>query len=124
MSASYIDEEKKMEDGIINVSELKTGQKFTLEFGNPEPIFTKLEEPKKFTMEDWFEDEVEVYIIEDKIEEDEPLHYAFEPMTLEEGMKRNEGKFGKYLVMRDFFGRVVSGIEMSEEEEETEEAEA
>lgn len=106
-----------MEDGIINISELKTGQKFTLEIGSREPIFTKLEEPQKFTMEDWLEDEVEIYIVEDKIEEDEPLHYAFEPMTLEEGMQRNEGKFGKYLVMRDFFGRVVEGIEMHEEEE-------
>ena len=111
-----------MEDGIINISELKTGQKFMLEFGNPEPIFTKLEEPNKFTMEDWFEDEVEVYIVEDKIEEDKPLHYAFEPMTLEEGMKSNEGKFGKYLVMRDFFNRVVSSIEMLEEEKEEKEA--
>ena len=112
-----------MEDGIINISELKTGQKFTLEFGNPEPIFTKLEEPHKFTMEDWYEDEVEVYIIEDKIEKGEPLHYAFEPMTLEEGMKRNEGKFGKYLVMRDFFDRTVDSIEISEGEEEADEAE-
>ena len=112
-----------MEDGIINISELKTGQKFTLEFGGPEPTFTKLEEPHKFTMEDWFEAKVEVYIIEDKIEEGELLHYAYEPMTLEEGMKRNEGKFGKYLVMRDFFDRVVDGIEMLEEEEEADEAE-
>jgi hypothetical protein len=115
-----------MEDGIINISELKTGQKFTLEFGTPEPTFTKLDEPQKFLMEDWFEDGVEIYIIEDKIEEDEILHYAFEPMTLEEGIKRNEGKFGKYLVMRDFFGRAVEGIEMLEEEakEEQEEAES
>ena len=112
-----------MEDGIINISELKTGQKFTLEFGTPEPTFTKLDEPQKFLMEDWFEDGVEIYIIEDKIEEDKLLHYAFEPMTLEEGMKRNEGKFGKYLVMRDFFDRVVGGIEMLEEEEEADEAE-
>ena len=112
-----------MEDGIINISELKTGQKFTLELGSREPIFTKLEEPHKFTMEDWFEDEVEIYIIEDKIEEDEPLHYALEPMTLEEGMKRNEGKFGKNLVMRDFFGREVEGMEMIEEEQEPEEVE-
>jgi len=106
-----------MEDGIINISELKTGQKFTLEFGSLEPIFTKLEEPHKFTMEDWLEGEVEVYLIEDKIEEDEPLHYAFESMTLEEGIKRNEGKFGKYLEMYDFFGRSVESIEMEEEAE-------
>ena len=110
-----------MEDGIINISELKTGQKFTLEFGSREPIFTKLEEPHKFTMEDWFEDEVEVYIIEEQIKEDELLHYAFEPMSLQEGKQRNEGKFGKDLVMYDFLGRVVEGIEMEEEEEEEEE---
>ncbi|RLA41606.1 MAG: hypothetical protein DRR42_24495 [Gammaproteobacteria bacterium] len=111
-----------MEDGIINIAELKTGQKFTLEFGTPEPTFTKLEEPQKFTMGDWFQNEVEVYIIEDKIAVDEPLHYAFEPMTMEEGMKRNEGKFGKDLVMRDFFNRAVESIEMLEEEAKADEA--
>ena len=75
-------------------------------------------------MEDWFEDEVEVYIMEDQIEEDEPLHYAYEPMSLEEGMKRNEGKFGKNLVMYDFIGRVVEGIEMDDEEDAEEEADS
>jgi len=109
-----------MEDDVITISELKTGQKFTLDMGLREVVFTKLEEPKKFNMEDWFEDEREVYLMEDKIEEDEPLHYAYEPMTLEEGMKRNEGKFGKNLVMYDFIGRVVEGIEMDDEEEESE----
>jgi len=109
-----------MEDDAITISELKTGQKFTLDMGLREVVFTKLEEPKKFTMEDWFEDEREVYLMEDRIEEDEPLHYAYEPMTLEEGMKRNEGKFGKNLVMYDFIGRVVEGIEMDDEEEESE----
>lgn len=107
-----------MEDGIIEISELKTGQKFTLDIASREAIFTKLEEPKKFHVEDWFEEEAEIYIMEDKIEEDEPLHYAFEPMTLAEGMKRNEGKFGKNLVMWDFLGREVEGIEMDEEDEE------
>ncbi|OOZ37482.1 hypothetical protein [Solemya velesiana gill symbiont] len=106
-----------MEDGIIVISELKTGDKFTLDMDIREVILTKLDEPKKFTMEDWFENEVEIYIMEDQIEEDEPLHYAFEPMTLEEGMSRNKGKFGKDLVMHDFIGRVVEGIEMEEEEE-------
>jgi hypothetical protein len=109
-----------MEDGVINVSELKTGQKFTLDMGLREVIFTKQEEPKKFLMEDWFENEVEIYIMEDQIEEDEPLHYAFEPMTLAEGEERNKGKFGKNLVMRDFIGRVVEGIEMDDGEEEAE----
>ena len=107
-----------MEDGTIEISELKTDQQFTLDICNHEVILTKLGEPKKFTIEDWFEDEIEVYIMEDQIKEDEPLHYAFEPMTLQEGKKRNEGKFGKDLVMYDFIGRVVEGIEMDEEEEE------
>ncbi len=106
-----------MEDGIINISELKTGQQLTLDISSHEVILTKLEEPHKFNMEDWFEDEREVYIIEDQIEEEGPLHYAFEPMSLQEGMKRNEGKFGKDLVMYDFLGRMVEGIEMEEEDE-------
>ena len=101
-----------MDDGIIKISELKTGQQLTLDICSHEVILTKLEEPHKFTMEDWFEDEVEVYIIEDQIKEDEPLHYAFEPMSLQEGKQRNEGKFGKNLVMYDFLGRVVEGIEI------------
>jgi len=109
-----------MEDGIINISELKNGQQFTLDICTHEVILTKLEEPHKFTMEDWFEDDVEVYIIENQIKEDEPLHYAFEPMSLQEGKQRNEGKFGKDLVMYNFLGRVVDGIEMEDEEEEKE----
>ena len=106
-----------MEDDVIDISELKTGQKFTLDMGLREVVFTKLEEPKKFSMEDWFEKTVDVYIMEDRIEEDEPLHYAYEPMTLAEGTERNKGKFGKDLVMWDFIGRVVEGIEMDEETE-------
>jgi hypothetical protein len=112
-----------MEEEIVTISELKPGQKFTLDIANHEAIFTKLEEPRKFSVEDWFEDEVEIYILDDRIEEDEPLHYAFEPMTLEEGKRRNKGKFGKDLVMHDFLGRVVEGIEMEEEEGQTEGAE-
>ena len=106
-----------MEDGIINISELKTGQQFTLDICSHEVILTKLDEPHKFSMEDWFEAKAEVYIMEDQIEEDKPLHYAFEPMSLQEGKQRNEGKFGKDLVMCDFLGRVVDGIEMEDEEE-------
>ena len=106
-----------MEDGVINISEMKTGQKVTLEFGSLEPILTKLDGSNKFSMEDWYEDEVEIYIVEDKIEEDKPLHFGFKPMTLEEGLKSNEGKFGKDLVMRDFFGRSVESIEFAEAEE-------
>lgn len=113
-----------MEDDVINIAELKTGQQFTLDFGVSEVDFTKLEEPKKFKMKGWLPRTTEVYIMEDQIEEDEPLHYAYEPMSLEEGMKRNEGKFGKNLVMYDFIGRVVEGIEMDDEEDAEEEADS
>ncbi len=106
-----------MEDGIIDISALKAGQQFTLDIANHEVILTKLEEPRKFTIEDWFPDEAEVYIIESQIEEDKPLHYAFKPMSLEEGLRLNKGKFGKDLVMYDFLGREVEGIEMEEKEE-------
>ncbi|MCP3867824.1 MAG: hypothetical protein GY703_06965 [Gammaproteobacteria bacterium] len=103
-----------MEDGVINIAELKTGQQFTLDICSHEVILTKLDEPHKFTMEDWFESEAEVYLVEDQIKEDEPLHYAFEPMSLQEGKQRNKGKFGRNLVMHDFLGRVVEGIEMED----------
>ncbi|MCP3670444.1 MAG: hypothetical protein GY814_08410 [Gammaproteobacteria bacterium] len=106
-----------MEDGIINVSELKAGQQFTLDIASHEVVLTKLEEPNKFTMGDWFTDEVEIYIIESQIEEDKPLHYALKPMSLEEGLRLNKGKFGKDIVMHDFLGREVEGIEMEEAEE-------
>lgn len=76
-----------MEDGIIDISELKTGQQLTLDIASREVILAKLEEP---------------------------LHYAFKPMSLQEGMKRNEGKFGKDLVMYDFLGRPMEGIEMED----------
>jgi hypothetical protein len=45
-------------------------------------------------------------------------------MSLEEGMKRNEGKFGKDLVMDDFLGREVEGIGIEEGEQEEEKEEA
>jgi hypothetical protein len=111
-----------MEDGVVNISELQTGQKITLDICSHEVILTKLDEPQKFTIEDWFPDEAEIYIMEEQIEEDAHLHYAFKPMTLAEGEKLNEGKFGKNLVMHDFLGRVVDGIEMEEEDDEEAEA--
>ncbi|ABK43038.1 hypothetical protein Mmc1_0513 [Magnetococcus marinus MC-1] len=114
----------EMEEGIIELDQVKPGTKITIEFGNLEPALTKLDEPKKFLMEDWGEDEKEIYILEDRIEEDEPLHYALEPMTLEEGLKRNEGKFGLDRVMWDFLGREVGGFEVEEPEEDEDEEEA
>jgi len=107
-----------MDVETVDIAELKTGQKVNLDIGNREVTLTKLAEPQKFSMEGWKEDEVDIYIMESQIEEDEPLHYAFQPMSLEEGLKRNEGKFGKDLVMFDFLAREVEGIEMEDEEED------
>ena len=103
----------------IEVAKIKVGQSVTLEFGNKEPILTKLEEPRKFKMEDWYEEEREIYILEEVIEEDEPLHFSFEPFdSLQAGLKANgSAKFGQDLKVMDFLGRVVEGIEMEEEEE-------
>ncbi len=103
----------------IEISKLKPGQTVTLEFGNKEAILTKLEDPRKFKLEDWYEDEREVYLLEDVIEEDEPLHYSLEPMeSLDSALRADRGKFGKDRKVLDFLGRTVDGIEMEEEEEE------
>ncbi|MBF0145741.1 MAG: hypothetical protein HQL84_07440 [Magnetococcales bacterium] len=103
----------------VDIASIKPGTKITLEFGNKEVILTRLEEPRKFTMEDWFEEEAEIYLLEDTIEEDEPLHYSLEPVTDPKMvLSRNEGAFGIKSDIRDFLGRVVGGIEMEEEEEE------
>ncbi len=109
----------------IEVTKMKVGQSVTLEFGNKEPILTKLAEPRKFKMEDWYEEEREVYILDDIIEEDEPLHFSFEPFeSLEAGLKADGGVFGQDKKVLDFLGRPLDGFEMEEEEEEEEVAEA
>ncbi|MBF0133824.1 MAG: hypothetical protein HQL75_14725 [Magnetococcales bacterium] len=106
----------------VEIAQLKPDQKVTLEFGEKEVILTKLEEPRKFNMEDWFEDETEVYILEDVIEEDEPLHYSLEPVANPAAMlASNKGVFGVKTNIFDFLGRVVGSIEMEEAEEEEEE---
>jgi hypothetical protein len=101
----------------IEVAKIKVGQSVTLEFGNKEPILTKIEEPRKFKMEDWYEEEREVYILEDVIAEDEPLHYSFTPLdSLQSGLKADGKIFGQDRQVMDFLSRVVDGIEMEEEE--------
>ncbi|MBF0415824.1 MAG: hypothetical protein HQL78_11830 [Magnetococcales bacterium] len=108
----------------VEIAKLRPDQTVTLEFGNKEVILTKLEEPRKFKMEDWFEDEAEIYILEDVIEEDEPLHYSLEPCDDPvKLLNKNKDLFGVKSGVRDFLGRVVGGIEMEEEEEEEEEKE-
>lgn len=105
----------------VEIAKLRPDQTVTLEFGNKEVILTKLEEPRKFKMEDWFEDEMEVYILEDTIEEDEPLHYSLEPFEDPSVLlNKNKDLFGVKRGVHDFLGRVVGGIEMEEEEEEEE----
>ncbi len=103
----------------IEVAKIKVGQTVTLEFGNREAVLTKLEEPRKFKMEDWFdEEEVEVFILEDVIEEDEPLHYSRTPVAdFQAVLEADKQRFGVARELGDFLGRVVDGIEMEEEEE-------
>lgn len=108
----------------VEIAQLKPGHKVTLEFGEKEVILTKLEEPRKFNMEDWFEDETEIFILEDVIEEDEPLHYSLEPVVNPTAMlASNKGVFGVKTNVFDFLGRVVGGIEMEEDDEEEDEGE-
>lgn len=105
----------------IDVAALKPGQTFTLELGDKEAILTKLDAPRKFNVEDFYPDETEIFVLTPVIEEDELVHYSLEDIpSLEEGLKRNEGKFGKDLVVLNFLNRPVDGIEMEEEEEEEE----
>ncbi|MBF0188539.1 MAG: hypothetical protein HQL50_11510 [Magnetococcales bacterium] len=107
----------------VEIAKLKTGQQLTLELGDKEAILTKLDAPKKFNMEDWKPDEVEIYILEDVIEEDEPLHYMLEEPdgSLEAMLKMDENNFGVNKRVFSFFNREVEGIEMEEEEEAAEE---
>ncbi|MEO5371887.1 MAG: hypothetical protein H7833_17605 [Magnetococcus sp. DMHC-1] len=110
----------------IEVAKIKPGQTLTLEFGNREAVLTKLDEPRKFKVEEWFPEEQEFYILDDAIVEDEPLHYSFEPVTipLAEALAEDRLNFGLFKKVKDFMGRPVGGIEMDEEEEEDADEEA
>ena len=104
----------------IEIAKVKPGQSVTLEFGDKEPILTKLDGLRHFKLEDWYEEEREIYIVEDIIQEDEPLHYSFESLGDNPGaiLQQDQGKFGKARKILDFLGRTVDSIEMEEEEEE------
>ncbi|MBF0358811.1 MAG: hypothetical protein HQL70_09405 [Magnetococcales bacterium] len=108
----------------IAVADIKVGQSVTIELGNKEPILTKLEEPNKFKLEDWYDDEERaVYILDEVIEEDEPLRYCFDYFdSLDAGLKADGKAFGQNRKVLDFLGRPVDGIEMEEEEEPEEES--
>lgn len=104
----------------IKIANMKPGQSVTLEMGDKEPILTKLDGPQHFKIEDWYEEEREIYLIEDVIQEDEPLHYSFESLgdKAQAKLRAEKGKFGQDRTVLDFLGRVVEGIEMEEEEAE------
>ena len=103
----------------IEIARIKPGQSITLEFGDKEPVLTKLEGARHFKMEDWYEEEREIHILEEVIQEDEPLHYSIAPLldAPEVILRQDQGKFGKDREILDFFGRTVDSIEMEEEEE-------
>ncbi len=104
----------------VAVAKLKPGQVVTLEFGNRTATLTKLEEPGKFTVEDWFPEERELYLLDEMIEEGEYLHYSVAPLNtpLEAALKINQSRFGIQQTVFDFLHRPVDSIEMEEEEEE------
>ncbi len=108
----------------IAVADIKVGQSVTIEFGNKEPILTKLEEPNKFKIEDWYEEEERaIYILDEVIEEDEPLRYSFDSLdSLDAGLRADGKTFGQNRKVLDFLNRTVDGIEMEEEEEPEAEA--
>ncbi|MBF0424847.1 MAG: hypothetical protein HQL66_03395 [Magnetococcales bacterium] len=110
----------------IEVAKIKPGQSLTLEFGNREAVLTKLAEPKKFRIEEWFPEEHEIYILDEAIAEEKLLHCSLEPVTvsLEEALADDLHNFGLSRKVQNFLGRPVGSIEMEEEEEEEEEADA
>ena len=109
----------------IEIAKIAPGQSVTLEFGDTEVILTKLDGLRHFKLEDWYDEEREIYLVEDVIQEDELLHYSFESFGDDPGMilRQDQGKFGKDRVILDFLARPVGSIEMEEEEEEEEEEE-
>ena len=102
----------------IEIAKIKPGQSMTLELGDKEPILTKLDGSHHFKLEDWYEEEREIYIVENVIQEDEPLHYSFESLGDNPGvtLQQDQGKFGKNRKILDFLGRTVDSIEMEEED--------
>ncbi len=107
----------------IEIEKIKPGQSVTLEFGDKEPILTRLEGARQFKLEDWFEEEREIYILDDVIAEDEPLHYSFDSTVTPDAINKDKKVFGQKRQVWDFLGRTVDSIEMEEEDDEDEDAE-
>ncbi|MBF0308427.1 MAG: hypothetical protein HQL56_02700 [Magnetococcales bacterium] len=106
----------------IEVASIKPGQELTLTFGNRDAVLTKLEASRHFKVDSWFPEEQEIYILDDVIQEDELLHYAFEPIENYAALLQEESKsFGVKRRIQDFLGRTLDTLEMEEEEEEEDE---
>ncbi|MEO5365019.1 MAG: hypothetical protein H7831_01405 [Magnetococcus sp. WYHC-3] len=113
------------DEGSIEIAKLKPGQSFTLDYGNKSPVLTKLDEPRKFKMEDWYEDETDIWVLDDVIEEDAPVRYSL--VEIPEGrvtqmIEEDRHLFGVNRRIRDFLGRDVGGIELGDDEEGEEDA--
>ncbi|MBF0272444.1 MAG: hypothetical protein HQL98_10310 [Magnetococcales bacterium] len=107
----------------IEVEKIKPGQTVTLEFGGKSPILTRLDAPGHFSMEDWYPEACDIYLLDDVIAEDEPLHYSLDPSVTLGDLEADEKRFGEQRQIHDFLGRVVGSIEMEEDEEDEEESE-
>ncbi|GAB0056775.1 hypothetical protein SIID45300_01087 [Candidatus Magnetaquicoccaceae bacterium FCR-1] len=105
----------------IEVAKIKPGQSITLEFGNKSPILTRLDESRKFTLEDWYPEACEIYVLDEEIAEDEPVRYAFDPELTLDDLDEDQKRFGEGRRIFDFLGRVVGSIEGDEDEEDDEE---
>ncbi|MEO5339613.1 MAG: hypothetical protein H7837_03700 [Magnetococcus sp. MYC-9] len=107
----------------MEIAKMAPGQSVTLEFGDAEVILTKLDGIRHFTLEDWYGEEREVYLVEDVIREDALLHYSFEFLgdDPEVILRQDQGKFGKDRKILDFLARPVDSIEMEDEDEEDDE---
>ncbi|MBF0165951.1 MAG: hypothetical protein HQL97_14540 [Magnetococcales bacterium] len=105
----------------IEVAKIKPGQSLTLDFGNKTPIITRLDEPRQFTLEEWYPEERAIYILDEEIAEDEPLRYALDPEVTLDDLEEDHKQFGEGRRIFDFLGRVVGGIEGDEEDEDDEE---
>lgn len=112
-----------MEDeGIVEVAKVKIDTVITLEFGDRTATLTKLEHPNKFNCEEWFDEEREIYILDETIEEDEPLHWSDAPVAdLEAALAAEAGSFGVNRKLGYFLDRTVDSMEVEEPEDEDEE---
>lgn len=108
----------------IEVAKIKPGQSVTLTFGEKDVTLTRLEEPGKFNAEGWFEDEQEIYLLNDTIEEEALLHYSLTPMPdPQRAIELGSTQFGINKVVYNFLNRPVESLEMDEEEEGGEDGE-